>query len=355
YIVIFIVGIFFCLALTAPTTAMVSGPCSDCHTMHNSQDGVPMTFDGSSTPNQSLLRGTCLGCHGQGTTKIVDGIPQVRHVDGEDLAAGNFAYMLGEKGSGASDAKGHNVIDFGNLEDTLEGPPGMTITHGEPAGVPTVATFTCAGVYGCHGTGKDRAVSDPMASIAGAHHANVNTIDGTTTGKSYRFLLGVMGLEAADWQNTDSSHHNEYYGAATPDTPSQGQRCTKCHDVGSGGMPAGSTITDLCTACHIDMHKIDDGGNGIWLRHPSDLVIPNSGEYANYTTYDIDAPVGRVTVPGIASNIVTPGTDVVTCLSCHFAHGSDYPDILRWDYDAIVAGGGSGGEGCFICHTTKDD
>ena len=352
YIVISIVGIFFFIAITAPVMAMVSGPCSDCHTMHNSQDGAPMTYDGSFTANRFLTRGTCLGCHGQtGAVNIVDGIPQVNHTNTDDLAAGNFAYMLGGKGSGAADAKGHNVIDFANLEDILDGPPGMQwdhVTYGSQ--VPAVENFTCAGINGCHGTGSNPVgpERDPMAAIAGAHHANDSTISGTSVGKSYRFLSGVFGLEVADWQNTDSNHHNEYYGKTTPTEPI----CNSCH---GSGLPAGSTITDLCTACHNDMHKIDSGGDGIWLRHPSDILIPDSGEYANYTTYNIDAPVGRTTVPGTASNIVTPGTDVVTCLSCHVAHGSDYPDILRWDYDTIVAGGGNSGEGCFICHSTKDD
>ncbi len=335
--------------------AMVSGPCSDCHTMHNSQADLAMNYDGSSTPNPYLTRATCLGCHGQlGADNIVDGIPQVNHTNTDDLAAGNFAYMLGTKGvGGASDAKGHNVIDFGNLEDTLDSPPGMTMKHHGDEGEPRVEDFTCAGVYGCHGTGQDVGASDPMASIAGAHHANDNTIDGTSVGKSYRFLSGVVGLEVTDWQNTDSNHHNEYSGQTSPIEP----HCSDCHDMSGSGttLPAGSTITQLCTACHIEMHQVDSSGDGIWLRHPSDIVIPNSGEYAAYTTYNIDAPIGRVTIPASASDTVTPGTDVVTCLSCHFAHGSDYPDLLRWDYDAISAGGGSSGEGCFICHSTKDD
>ena len=287
---------------------------------------------------------------------MVDGIPQVRHVDSSDLAGGNFAYMLGEKGGGASDAKGHNVIDFGNLEDTLITPPGF-------GHAPKSENLTCAGIYGCHGTADDMKTNidgsnntvglhrgDPMASIAGAHHTSDSNIDGTTTGKSYRFLLGVTGLEVSDWQNSSSSHHNEYKGEATPNTPGM---CEGCHFGDS--IPAGSTITDLCTTCHVDMHTVDSGGDGIWLRHPSDIVIPNSGEYATYTTYNIDAPVGRVTVPATANNVVTPGTDVVTCLTCHFAHGSDYPDLLRWDYNVIVADGGSSTEGCFICHSTKDE
>ena len=128
-----------------------------------------MTFDGSSTPNRFLTRGTCLGCHGQGKDfNIVDGIPQVNHTNTVDLAAGNFAYMLGGKGSGASDAKGHNVIDFGILENTLTGPPGGWNHGGGPgssASEPKVETFTCAGIYGCHGTTADYKDSDPMASF----------------------------------------------------------------------------------------------------------------------------------------------------------------------------------------------
>jgi hypothetical protein len=48
----------------------------------------------------------------------------------------------------------------------------------------------------------------------------------------------------------------------------------------------------------------------------------------------------------------------VMCLSCHRAHGSPYNDMLRWDYDGMVAGNGSGGgndgTGCFKCHSEKD-
>ncbi len=47
---------------------------------------------------------------------------------------------------------------------------------------------------------------------------------------------------------------------------------------------------------------------------------------------------------------------IVTCLSCHRAHGSPYADLLRWDYDTMIAGnaGDATGKGCFVCHTTKD-
>jgi len=56
------------------------------------------------------------------------------------------------------------------------------------------------------------------------------------------------------------------------------------------------------------------------------------------------------------SSEVNPGSDTITCLSCHTAHASDYSGMLRFDYGAMMAhqGGAASGTGCFACHTTKD-
>ena len=69
--------------------------------------------------------------------------------------------------------------------------------------------------------------------------------------------------------------------------------------------------------------------------------------------YSVEAPVARPTVYSTPSPTVTPGIDVVMCLSCHSAHATPYADILRWDYSDMVAGG-SGSGGCFTCHTQKN-
>ncbi|RLA81698.1 MAG: hypothetical protein DRG33_00080, partial [Deltaproteobacteria bacterium] len=50
------------------------------------------------------------------------------------------------------------------------------------------------------------------------------------------------------------------------------------------------------------------------------------------------------------SDKVNLGTDQVQCLSCHRAHGSPYPDMLRWDYRNWPGGGMNG---CAVCHTSK--
>jgi hypothetical protein len=335
--------------------------CSSCHTMHNSQDGAPMTFDGGG-PYELLLRGDCFGCHAQGgVLNIVDGVPQVLHTNATDLAGGNFAYITAAKTPVTADQNtaGHNVIDLGATyqEATLTSPPGDENITGV-----TNTNLTCAGVYGCHG---DRSVSGNFAAISGAHHADDSvlqfgsideTAQGGTVGTSYRFLLGVKGGEDSDWQATASaSDHNEYKGA-----------------VGTGAestatSPGGGTISGLCAECHGDFHGPGTAGEDIgtsspWLRHPTDVVLPSSGEYANYNPdgavageYSLEAPIARQSIPTLASSsTVTPGTDVVMCLSCHRAHATPYEDMLRWDYTQMEAGIGTSDSGCFTCHTCKN-
>ena len=55
----------------------ISGVCSNCHTMHNSQDGASVT---GGAPNEQLLNAGCVACH-TGTTGQTStfGAPAVLH------------------------------------------------------------------------------------------------------------------------------------------------------------------------------------------------------------------------------------------------------------------------------------
>ena len=357
---------------THQASAKMTGPCSNCHTMHNSQNGGSMQFNNTAKVERNLLRGDCLGCHGQGTAqKIVNlngsQIPQVLHSDPSgDLAGGNFAYITGSKGT-ASDSHGHNVIDLGAAftEKVLVNilPGGIRQSFHEDY-IVNSSNLTCAGVNGCHGYRLTAGTPTGVDAMKGAHHNNVDgqLLVADTPANSYRFLVGVKGYEnqTDKWQNVNASSHNEYYGATTPMT--LGCSATSCH--GSMGVsPPNHTISGFCGTCHGNFHTLSAGasdgiGPGItspFIRHPNDIVLPASGEYKNYTTYSVEAPIGRTTVPASASSVVTPGTDVVTCLSCHMAHASPYPDMLRWDYSKMNAHqSGDINTGCFTCHTAKD-
>jgi hypothetical protein len=344
--------------------AKVTGNCANCHTMHASQNGTSggIAFGGSSLPQPALLRGDCLGCHGQNTSsKIVtiggSQIPQVLHTDASgDLAGGNFAYITGAKSRITADqnSAGHNVIDLGATynETILTVPPGVF----HPTGVKNTE-LTCAGIKGCHGLRLFGGASG-LQSLKGAHHQN---LDGkcnnpTSTFNSYRFLWGIKGFENTidKWQNKDANSHNEYFGAITPVSGG----CTDCHTIHPDMIifPSNQTISGFCGTCHGSFHFLYGIGGDKYspfTRHPTDVILPSSGEYTAYTTYSVEAPVARTTVPDAPSNVVQPGTDVVMCLSCHAAHATPYADILRWNYEGMVAGG-SGSGGCFTCHTQKN-
>ena len=345
-LLIYILSIFFTITLCSQVEAEVIGNCVNCHTMHNSQGGADMADYGpSSGVNSCLTRGTCIGCHAynSGSGANVENIggslvPQVWH-EGTDLAAGNFKYIA----SNANDRKGHNVADIDQ-----EGTATMFGTNGAPGAESaldiTAANFSCAGKYGCHG---DRIKTDETDAMKGAHHADDSTIDGLSTGTSYRFLKGVLGLENTNtaWRNVNSSNHNEYKGVNGPGTTS------------STTTPANGTMSGLCAECHGYYHgtaTTETGGTASpWKRHPTDFSLPPSGEYTNYTTYSVVAPVARVTLT--LSGTVTPtGTDndIVMCLSCHGAHATNYYKLMRWDYANSTLS--TALAGCNVCHTSKN-
>lgn len=339
----------------------ISGVCSNCHTMHDSQNGAQVTTGG---PYQYLLTASCIACHTGATGQTTGaGAPIVVHTTAptgqgaaKTLAGGDFYWVA--TGLGATDSKGHNVSGLAAADLSISPantPPGWDagattgFAFGAVGSTWSSNQLTCAGTYGCHGMHN-------ATGITGAHHGNTGgtaTQAGavgtppTTVGSSYRFLGGISGKEEAGWNWSETSGtHNEYFGAN--DTTLRG----------SAGTVYGNkdTISFSCAECHGKFHSyIDDTTQGTpWLRHPTDIALKLTGEYAAYTAYSTEAPVARPTVLAGSNGTVTPGTDIVMCLSCHRAHGSPEPDLLRWTYSGMIAGGVSADTGCFTCHTSKN-
>lgn len=363
---IFFTIVFIIMIFPVSLRGEVTGPCSNCHTMHNSQHGSHMQYlapgETDTGPKDALLRGTCLACHSstRADTAIdsVTGAPIVfnsvepTYNSAKGLAAGNFYWVKND------DAKGHNVF-ADNADDTL------TVAPGKPWG--------CSGNNSCHdnihGTTNPSALgmvtprqgcnkchmmgSDPPRNY---HHAKDPgpIIDSAAEGW-YRFLAGhmsgaghgVTGIEDNDWELETSSDHNEYLGF------NDGQ---KNIPLGFGTGVTQNIMTAYCCGCHGDFHKEDTtaSGSSPWIRHPSDTILPSTGEYSAYTTYDPLVPVARPDLTGWtgSSNTVTPGQDLVMCLSCHRAHASPYFKMLRWDYKGWP--GNAGSNGCNVCHSSKD-
>jgi predicted CXXCH cytochrome family protein len=339
-IVFFIVSII--LFYTEELSAKVSGPCANCHTMHNSQNGP----DG---PNPYLINvgaDICIGCHSSDvaneTIKDLGGgslVPIVFNTAGyptNPLAGGNFYYVSlgGTCSKGDCDEYGHNVYGISNSDSNLNEAPGNKNCSGLTSPCHKTLAVAPDPVQNWNKTGCERC------------HFTVDHHDTRFNNTHYRFLNGhegpnhyVEGVEDDDWEQETAVDHNWYKGYAGPVTDAQTLADTH-------------SISTFCGGCHYNFHRDSQIGTGSpWLRHPTDIVLPETGEYGTYdptTDYSAEAPVAWVDPQNpIRSQAI------VMCLSCHRPHGSDQPDMLRWDYSLMEVSSGRT-NGCFTCHTQKN-
>jgi len=329
------------LCFTSGLTAsahMGGGSCTfgefGCHQMHGGESPYMMAegYGG----NQG-----CINCHSSdssSTTYVLNpgGDPEIvvpvvvytgATAPTEYLAGGNFWWV--KEGLGGDDTKGHNVFP-GEPDDNLSSAP-------LSAGGCAFGNFCHANFYteytGAEGTRQGCTKCHMMqdGGWGGFHHAD-DTLDPVVGGDVadddgyFRFLTGhmsgaghgVCGIEDPDWQATFSSgDHNEYLGYSGTKTA-------------AGSLSAlGHTATGFCCGCHGNKHISQNPGSENWIRHPSGAFPLD----ASYTEYNPQNPVSRPDLSEYSgpSSTVTPGTDMVMCLSCHRAHGSPYPKMLRWE------------------------
>lgn len=319
--------------------AAVSGVCSDCHTMHNSQGGGDM---GLATPQSALLLNDCLGCHTTtGIDPLVDGYPYVRlggsgASDDNCLAGGFFQTDID-----IGDNNGNENHDIGAIAVPAGFDSGETTWYtGHSAGGGN--GLGCAGTNGCHGNETDL---DDMAAIKGGHHDP----------SAYRILYvgtnGVVGSGAKDYEEAIIDN---------PSTEVVTSGDTQNVNIYSAGVDDPS-ISELCAKCHGDFHNesgsTDDCGSASpWIRHPTDVAIPASWAIGD-TAYTLDGddykhnPVGYQD----ATFQLTSGR-MATCLSCHRAHGTANNDLLRWGYSTQLAGQETASQvdfGCLGCHDAQ--
>lgn len=389
-----------------PIQNLLRMDCIACHADPTATTGVVDMGGGSRIPQVNHAGAATEDLAGGNFAYITNGTARKGHNVTDLLAADNN----GEDSTGLLTPPGMYRGDDGASHATGER---FTMDGG------FLANFTCAGSGGCHGT-RNQAVSADfndnnttndigntggdgpdyyenavrltgIPAISGAHH---NSYDGVKSGAmasvaaehngqyaadGYRFIPGLKGAgnittDADRWQNASATSHNEYYGNNNPSTVNL-SGCGGCHQNGTQSIVTSGhlyedgfmkvpnqSISGFCMTCHGNFHSVGsdtsaNGSSGAFLRHPSDFVIPNTGEYSAYTTYNITAPVARPDLTGLTGtdNSVNAGTDLVMCLSCHMAHASQYDAMLRFNYADQQAGNATTGlsTGCLACHTSK--
>lgn len=344
----------FLVAYPSMLSAVVIGLCSNCHTMHNSQNGAAMDSGG---PNSYLLMNIsgvstdiCVGCHsstvanetvknlgGSSVPIVFNTVQPSSPVADNMLAGGNFYWV--SQDSASWDQYGHNVYGIVGADRNLSEAPG--------------ALDGC-GVSECHTTLASSSNSRGKPGCQGCHFRVMHHVsdNATSSNTGYRFLWGhtfssgvytayVEGVEDSNWEDTKSSSDHNFYKGTTVATPA----------AGANRLASTHTISAFCSGCHGLFHNDVGGPSSPWKRHPTDIALLETGEYNSYnpvTSYSPEVPVAWTdpTMP-------VRSEAIVMCLSCHRPHGSDQPDMLRWDYTTMIAGGGGSG-GCFTCHTTKN-
>lgn len=296
--VLFVLMTSAVLLLPLTGSAATEGSCSNCHVTHDFMSPLPGLFDGFGGDD-------CIGCHldadMQNTKENFDiRMPPQVNKELTPLAAGWFYSSVPDP---AKDGSMHNVSGVSPEDETLGNTP--------PGGETLANRLECVS---CH--------------LRPNHHASNPAMVST----NYRFLSGILGKGDRYWElSAGATTHNQY----REETKTMGQEFTRT-----------DTMSFFCARCHGLFHSEIENQYG-WSRHPIGADISAlTGEYNSYSMYDPLVPVGSLSVDQTISNTIqTAGNGLVSCVSCHRAHGSNYKDLLRWDPDSAT--------GCYFCHSTK--
>ena len=299
-------GALALVLIAVPVMAFHDGgvaDCAGCHTMHNSEDGVPVD-PANLGGNPWLLRSStpsdvCLSCHATRLGAVFNPDPLFAYTE---YGGGNFQFLLEDNindgHGGATDpipgrAAGHNL----DAPGAGAAPDGVLSTS--PGGSFPAAVMGCTSCHDPHGTdsfrllyGAGRSVQDGVAVFLNA----APTAEG----------LAIFG------------------GGESPTS----------HTAYQGGM------SGWCGNCHGNYHN-----NNADLVHPSGRAM-GASIATTYGLYNgtVDQLGGDPTLSYLpqvafedAANTTTStagpsASSQVSCISCHRAHATSAQDAGRWDF-----------------------
>jgi len=324
--------------------------CGGCHSMHSPKVGGSFLLIGT---DQSS---TCLDCHSGATLSSyhvltypapATGVAPANFTPGGDFAWLYKNYTFTVRGTVTNElgqTRGHNVVavDFGIAADTdFPTAPGGTF--------PT-AQLACNSCHDPHGKyrriGGDTTytIATTGAPIIGSGSYATSAVPTATTAVGvYRLLQGgaagsvtYPGVPAASAPSTYNQSENTQqvrvaYGvtATGGGKTTWGLWCATCHtgmhSTGNYVHPVDQSLTS--TIATIYGTYVSSGiTNGTPASSYLSLVpfMENTGDYATLKSHASNTG-GYLAGPG--------SSDQVSCLSCHRAHASGFPDALRWNME----------------------
>ena len=328
--------------------------CSGCHSMHAPKAGGSFLLVGTDPSS------TCLSCH----QNAADTGPQGYHISTVDGAlgagmapkqrtpGGDFGWLKksytmtirGTTSTEAGETHGHNIVatDAAYVADATN--------TTAPGGAFPSSQLGCTSCHDPHGRVRRASdgsyktaaalggVADPIIG-SGSYNNSAAPAAGQAVGV-YRLLRGL---------NDTSVSGVTFAGVAIAIAPSTYNRTEAATQTRVAYGAAGTnTWGNWCASCHQGMHS---SGNYV---HPIDESL--GSDIANtYNAYVKSGDLSGVAASSFNSlvpfaentgDIATlqahalnndtylngPGSsDKVTCLSCHRAHASGWPEALRWN------------------------
>lgn len=320
--------------------------CGGCHSMHAPKTGGAFLMVGT---DQSS---TCLSCHEGPTLSSYHvsttpanqgpGVPPVNRTPGGDFGWVKKTYSFVQRSSTVTEAgqsHGHNIIAVDNgysVDPDKATAPGGTFPSSQLA---------CNSCHDPHG--KYRRLSDGTVATAGAPIIGSGSYDTSTEPAAnqavgaYRLLAGegyskapFAGVPAAKAPSTYNRSEAltqtrvAYGNAATAGHTAWGTWCGTCHgDMHSSGNyvhPVDATLGDLATTYGQYVKSGDMGGSAA---SSFTSLVPFVEGTGDYTVLASHAKNNNSVLSGPASS------DRVSCISCHRAHATGFPEMLRWNME----------------------
>jgi cytochrome c551/c552 len=330
--------------------------CNGCHSMHAPMAGGSFLLVGTDPSS------TCLSCHqhagdtgpssyhiATAETDMPVGVAPLQRTPGGDFGWLKKSYTMTIRGTTSTepgDHHGHNVVatDAAFVADAANA--------AAPGGTFVSTQLGCTSCHDPHGrlrrlsdgsyvTGASLGQAGAPIIASGSYHNSPLPAAGQAVG-AYRLLRG-MGDNTVPGVT--------FTGVGVAVAPSSYNRTEAAAQTrvayGASGI---NTWGNWCASCHPDMHS---SGNYV---HPVDQSLGSnvaniynayikSGDLTGLSASSFSSLVpfaentGDIaTLQGHARNddsqLGGPGTsDKVTCLSCHRAHASGWPEALRWNME----------------------
>ena len=295
----------FCFLISARAFAFhESGVanCDACHTMHNSENGVPEVETGPKLLKFASATDACLSCHASDLGAVWGTDPL--HPPAEK-GAGNFVFLqsanLNDAANGAMNPiagshAGHSIVS--ESRGTVSDPVYQTA----PGGTYPSSALGCTSCHNPHGN------------------------------RNYRLLWGRGHVDAGDYTFINPAPQAAGISITT------GKEQLAAHTAYQSGMSA------WCANCHGNYHQNNLGV----FQHVTDepLGAAVAGAYSHYSGCENPTSGNPLTsylpaVPfedpanSVSSTAGPTAASRISCVSCHRAHASSGPSSGRWDFNVV--------------------